>query len=63
MVLKAEGKFTLTKQGKVLLYFPKSLTEDSQWPFKDYTKRVEITVFPEERSIIITQLSEGKPRG
>jgi len=60
MVLKAESKFTLTKQGKVLLYFPKSLTEDSQWPFKDYTKRVQITVFPQERSIIIHEVRERK---
>ena len=46
MVLKAKARFYKLKGDKLLLYIPKGLATDSQWPFKDITAKVEIVVMP-----------------
>jgi len=56
MVLKTKSKFYRTKQGKVLLYIPKELVSDSQFPFKDLKIPVEIRVSPSAKMLTVTEV-------
>jgi len=51
MVLKAKSKFYKMKPNKWLLYIPKELSDDSQWPFTDTDEEVTITILTPLREI------------
>ena len=55
MPLKAVGRLFKRKDSKYLIYIPKELGDDSQFPFKEETQDVTIMVIPEKRTIIVTE--------
>jgi len=61
MVLRAKSKFYKMKPNKLLLYIPKELSNDSQWPFTDPNEEVTIIVLPQMREIKV--LAAPKKKG
>ena len=55
MPLKKTGRLFKRRDGKYMIYIPKDLGDDSQFPFKQETQDVTITVIPEKKTIIVTE--------
>lgn len=56
MPLKAVGRLFKRKDGKWMLYIPKDLGDDSQFPFPLETQDVNIEVVLDKTSIIVTPI-------
>jgi len=54
VVLEKEGRVFKRKDGKWLLYIPKDLGDDSQFPFKEESNRVLISIDPVSKVLVVT---------
>ena len=60
----AKGRLFKRKDGKYLIYIPKSLAEDSMFPFKGEEVKVFISFKPgaAERGLTVRALNDVKPK-
>lgn len=58
MPLKKTGRLFRREDGKYMIYIPKDLGDDSQFPFSAVSQNVTIEVFPKEKKIIVTEVKE-----
>lgn len=58
MPLKKTGRLFRRGDGKYMIYIPKDLGDDSQFPFPLESQDVTITVIPEKKTIIVTPTEE-----
>lgn len=56
MPLEKVGRLFKRKDGKWMIYIPKDLGDDSQFPFPLETQDVNITVDPIEKTILVTPI-------
>ena len=63
MVSAAKGRLFKRKDGKYLLYIPKSLAEDSMFPFKGEDVKVFVSFKPGAAEMVLTvrALDDVKP--
>ena len=64
MVLQAKGRMSIRKDRKYFLYLPKSVVEDSAFPFKvESSIPVEVIIDNTRKKLLITHLKgTEKPR-
>ena len=64
LVSAAKGRLFKRKDGKYLLYIPKSLAEDSMFPFKGEEVKVFISFKPSAAEMVLTvrALNDVKPK-
>lgn len=55
MPLKKTGRLFRRGDGKYMLYIPKDLGDDSQFPFQLESQDVTIEVFPKEKKLLVTE--------
>ena len=58
MVLKGVGRLFKRGDGKWLLYIPKDLGDDSQFPFSKDSQKVAITVDKEKKTLLVEPTEE-----
>jgi hypothetical protein len=64
MVLQAKGRMSIRKDGKYFLYLPKSVAEDSAFPFKvESSIPVTVVIDPKGERILILPLDKAHERG
>ena len=63
MVLQGKGRMSIRKDGKYFLYLPKSVVEDSAFPFS-LTSSVPVTVLIDRKGekLLVMPLRLGRPR-
>ena len=54
VVLEKEARVFKRKDGKWLLYIPKDIGDDSQFPFKEKSNRVLISIDPVSKVLVVT---------
>jgi hypothetical protein len=60
---RRQGKVSRRKDGKNFVYLPKSVVEDSAFPFKlESSVAVRIVIDPKGEKILILPVDEGKGR-
>ena len=57
VVLEKEARVFKRKDGKWLLYIPKDIGDDSQFPFKEKSNRVLISIDPVSKVLVVTTAS------
>ena len=64
MVSAAKGRLFKRKDGKYLIYIPKSLAEDSMFPFKGEDVKVLISFKPGAAEMVLTvrAVADVKPK-
>jgi hypothetical protein len=61
VVLQAKGRISIRKDGKYFLYLPKSVVEDSAFPFKvELSVPVEVIIDSAGKKLLITHLKRSK---
>jgi len=55
MVYEGKGRVFKRKDGKVLIYVPKNMSDDSMFPFKDDSIHVKIRFTPGGRKELIVE--------
>jgi len=61
MVLEGKGRIFRRPDGKYFLYLPKSVAEDSAFPFKiERSLPVEVVIDPPHRRVLIIPLKENR---
>ena len=62
MVLQAKGRMSIRKDGKYFLYLPKSVVEDSGFPFKlESSVPVMVLIDRNAGKLLITPLEANRP--
>ena len=62
MVLQAKGRISIRKDGKYFLYLPKSVVEDSGFPFElESSVRVMVLIDREAGKLLIMPLEADRP--